>query len=396
MSTSDNAFQEVARIFSIRENRILEIEILPPALGPLLQDECSIGITKKYLVQAFVAARRIFFESTKPNPERSSSHAAAQGEKEFPTPSHSDKTLDDLLTSSEIILLFDCEHLTACNWRRRRLEILKQRHDAFSDDRAPLIQALETELSLMTTYLCSPLHRHTKSPTLFQHRLWVFNQIFQVRSAEAIVTQPQKARSASRGTQREQASEEPENTVGLLKSELAIVLRAGELHPRNYYAFSYMRQVYSMLSGAMKKVPGGPSLLAESIIDSMLNWCLAHPSDISGWMFMLYLLEAVPEGDFRPNAVDKVVRFALDVGWEGESLWTFVDLSVRAFGLEMTTRDILQTFSWFTSTAPAVLDDGIGKETPASQNHWKTWLAMARAYWAGHDKVAQPTDEQQQ
>jgi hypothetical protein len=138
----------------------------------------------------------------------------------------------------------------------------------------------------------------------------------------------------------------------------------------------------------MNEAREGPSLLAESLIDLMLNWCLAHPSDISGWMFMLYLLEAVPKGDLHPNAVHKVVRYALDVGWEGESLWTFIDLSIRAFDLERTVEGTLRTFSGSIPTAPVVCYDVTGKETPASQSHWKTWLAMARTYWAGHAKVA--------
>ncbi|GAB1191520.1 hypothetical protein APSETT444_000699 [Aspergillus pseudonomiae] len=259
MSASDNAFQELARIFSTRNNRILEIEILPPALGPLLQDECSVGITKKYLVQAFVTARRIFFG-------KSSSI-------EYGTP------------------------------------------------RTP--------------------HENEN---------------------------------------------ESESKVDLLKSELDIVFRAGELHPRNYYAFNYIRQVVGVLSNATK-AQEGPSALAESILDSTLSWCLAHPSDISGWMFMLYLLEAVPRADLQLNTVQRVVRYALDVGWEGESLWTFVDLSVKALDLEETVINTLQRVTGISYTTIVTVPDDSMKNTALPVQSWKSWLTMARKYWDGYNQV---------
>ncbi|KAB8201159.1 hypothetical protein P875_00127582 [Aspergillus parasiticus SU-1] len=378
MSASDNAFQELARIFSTRNNRILEIEILPPALGPLLQDECSVGITKKYLVQSFVTARRIFFEKLRYTFDRGTPRAIPQNENESVTHGASDAILEDLLVSTEIILLFDCEHITACNWRRRRLDALNRHHDFSSDDPGPLIQALETELTLLTTYLCSPLHRHTKSPTLWQHRIWVLSRLLEIRETGA--------RRPHFVSPSEETNQHQESNVDLLKYELAIVHRAGELHPRNYYAFNYMRQVHNILSGATEDSREGPSVLAESTIDSMLHWCLGHPSDISGWMFMLYLLKAVPKGNVRPSTVNKVVRYALDIGWEGESLWMFVDLCVRAFGLGETVRNALLASNECACTPPAVLDWETAKETAASPKSWKIWLALAQAYWTDQQK----------
>ncbi|OGM39305.1 hypothetical protein ABOM_012016 [Aspergillus bombycis] len=374
MSASDNAFQELARIFSTRNNRIFEIEILPPALGPLLQDECSVGITKKYLVQSFVTARRIFFARSSSKFECGAPRAPKESEHESVPHGSSHAILEDLLVSTEIILLFDCEHLTACNWRRGRLDTLKRHHDVSSDDPSPLIQALETELTLMTTYLCSPLHRHTKSPTLWQHRLWVLSRLLEARGAGA--RRPSFVSPS-------ETNQHQESKVDLLKSELAIVFRAGELHPRNYYAFNYIRQVFGVLSNTTK----GHSALAESILDSVLSWCLAHPSDISGWMFMLYLLEAVPKADLQPNAVQKVVRYALDVGWEGESLWTFVDLSVKSLSLEETVINTLQRVPGIAYTAIVSVPDESTKNTALPVQSWKSWLTMARQYWDGYSQV---------
>ncbi|KAE8376519.1 hypothetical protein BDV26DRAFT_265495 [Aspergillus bertholletiae] len=370
MSPSDNAFQELARIFSTRGNRILEIEILPPALGPLLQDECSVGITKKYLVRSFVTARRMFFGSSSSKFECRTPRAITRNENETVTDGPSDATLKDLLVSTEIILLFDCEHLTACNWRRAWLDTLRRRRDFSSDDLGPLIQTLETELTLMTTYLCSPLHRHTKSPTLWQHRLWVLGQLLEIRETE------------TKGS--EETNQHQESKADLLKSELAIVFRAGELHPRNYYAFDYMRKVLGILSDTTK-ARVDRSALAESIIDSALPWCLAHPSDISGWMFMLYLLEAAPKGDVHPHTVKKVVRYALEVGWEGESLWTFVDLSVKSLGLEETVSNTLQRIPGTSCASVSAVQGELTGNTTFPAQSWKSWLTMARKYWDGHN-----------
>ncbi|KAE8350354.1 hypothetical protein BDV28DRAFT_40627 [Aspergillus coremiiformis] len=386
MSTSDNAYQELARIFSTRNNRILEIEILPPTLGPLLQEDCSVGITKKYLVQAFVTARRIFFGNLRLSPECETLCATAQDENESSAQGASDKNLEDLLASTEIILLFDCEHLTACNWRRRRLDDLKRHHDLSPSDPKPLIQALETELTLMTTYLCSPLHRHTKSPTLWQHRIWLLKGLLQVRGAQVIAMRPQMACSTSQRTQSGQRYLEQESAINLLRSELDIVFRAGELHPRNYYAFSYMRQVHSILSDTME-IPETRAVLSESIIDSTLKWCLAHPSDISGWTYILHLLEAVTEGKLRLDTVNKVVRYALDVGWEGESLWTFIDLAAKAFDVEDMVSNTLQRTAATRFTTTIELSDGSTRAAVVSEPSWKSWLTMARAYWTNHNEV---------
>lgn len=166
----DNIFQALANILSSRHihNQTLEIEILTPGLGPLLRDGCSIGITKKALVQAFVIARQIFL--TKNGKQHGYDDEKA-------------------LRSTEILILFAPEHVTACNWRKRRLIWILQCTSTCTNDgesktatdRQDVLEILDRELILTTTYLCSPLHRHTKSPTLWQHRFWVLVHILSIR-----------------------------------------------------------------------------------------------------------------------------------------------------------------------------------------------------------------------
>ncbi|PWY93795.1 hypothetical protein BO94DRAFT_532737 [Aspergillus sclerotioniger CBS 115572] len=365
---NDAAYHDLAHIFSARhqDNRVLEIEILPPGLGPLLQDGDSIGITKKHLVQAFVTARRIFFDASY---NASDFHDASDYEDLCKTPRDGhpvQRQRDDLLNATEIILLFDCEHLTACNWRKKRLAGLVKRYGSADADqirREMLIRELDTELSLMTSYLCSPLHRHTKSPTLWNHRLMVLTRVLDVRNSELAESFSQR---------------EDKGLQEVIKKELSVVLRSGELHPRNYYAFNYVRQLLELLPETCEDTKDAAALRGCSVIHLVLDWCLAHPSDISGWMFTLYLLETVHDEQTRTDSIARVLRFAVDVGWEGESLWTFVDLAKRIPGAGTLTKDQQCRPPWDVFAAPFLSDAG-------PEKGWKAWLGRARAAWiAGH------------
>ncbi|KAJ5438492.1 Protein prenyltransferase [Penicillium daleae] len=348
MTIPDDAFQQLASVFASRGNEILEIEIIPPSPGsPFLQDGCSIGITKKLLVQAYTVARKLFFKRLMP----------MTGDDLFanlPNNSQSHGIISDLVTT-EIMLLFDCEHLTACNWRKRRLvAALARRHDA-PDRRSQLIQILKTELTLLQSYQCSPLHRHTKSPTLWSHRLWVLKQLLKLED------------------------QSPETLLALERAELAVVLRAAELHPKNYYAFTYMRQLHALLAmiPVETKDPSSLAVLfANKLVDPVLDWCLANPRDISGWSFGIYLLSHVPERQLQVDAVGRVLRFARDVGWEGESLWTFVDQAVRQFDLESVVEDTILYDKEGHEPVPTVA------EPSSTKWPWRARLARARAYWA--------------
>ncbi|KAJ5144077.1 Protein prenyltransferase [Penicillium bovifimosum] len=338
MSNPKDAFQELVRILSSRDNQVLEIEIIPPSLGAsFLQDGCSVGIAKKALVQAFTVARQIFFDRLIPLSENDLQVSISEAQY---------GNADSVIT--EVILLFDCEHLTACNWRKRRLRA------ALACNKTAVAQELlEAELTLMSSYQCSPLHRHTKSPTLWHHRLWVVGHLLGNRhwgSGELLELQ---------------------------RTELDGVLRAGELHPKNYYAFNYMRQLCVLLSDTVASVAEQPIWKTESalsIIDPVINWCLANPRDISGWSFGIYVLSNVAGPQYRVRTISRVVEFALNIGWEGESLWTFVDHASGQFGLESVVED---TMALHSGQATRFSDSPTAPEGRHNKS-WQTWLARAR------------------
>jgi hypothetical protein len=140
----------------------------------------------------------------------------------------------------------------------------------------------------------------------------------------------------------------------IIRTELSVVFKAGEHHPKNYYAFSYMRQFLATFiraltdshnadkmpaeAPALKPVKSDSLMLVQSlpgmVVDETHSWCLAHPRDISGWTFLLHLLEATSDETAQRRLIKETVQFALDVGWEGESLWVFVDLAMMKFGIE--------------------------------------------------------------
>jgi hypothetical protein len=377
MSTTENAYQELAQIFRSRDSRILEIEILPPQVGPLLRDGCSIGITKKYLIQAFVAARCIFFK-----------HMGSMPDLNVPGMKYPDAiTQDEASIASEIILLFDCEHTTACNWRKRRLDALIKGQDLHSTDevgRESLVHALEAERSLMTTYLCSPLHRHTKSPTLWQHRLWLLNHIAKLQQPGSTFQLPRTAVSPRQ--------DPGQSMLGIaakfqeiFQAELAVVLRAGELHPKNYYAFSYMRRLHVALTDTLNEIEhraDNSARLALLITEETLDWCLAHPADISSWMFLLYLLGTISHRETLLAIINKAVKFGVHVRWEGESLWTFIHLATTRFDVVETVRCQLCGREEATQTRLVAMDTLAHTAKRESKESWKTWMARAKASWS--------------
>lgn len=344
MTTPEDAFHVLADLFTSRGNDVLDIDTTLSTLeAPFIKHGTSIGVTKKCLVQAFTVSRQLFIKHLMPM-------TSTDFEAEVSNSNQSTELKVPKQIITEIMLLFDSEHLTACNWRKKWLLAAISRDNETSQATSSSEKILETELTLMQTYQGSPLSRHTKSPTLWSHRLWVLDVLTRLRRP-----------TVSTLLKRERA-------------ELDIVLRAGVLHPKNFYAFTYMRRLHSYITDISKDQGDADAdadqmeRAAASLVDPTLTWCLSHPRDISGWMFAMYLLEQSADADLRSGTVRRVLRFALKIGWEGESLWTFIDQATRQFGLESV---ISETFS-----------DGTRPSRSLAKWPWRNRLSQAQAYWA--------------
>jgi len=292
-------YNELTHFFNARPGHLLEIEVLPAGFplqygtsSPILQDGPNLGIPKKALVQAFLVARNTLFgalELTRPN----------------------DREAAEAMAATQVILLFDPEHLTAANYRKRRLLHLRASRSSLTSESHFFIQ---NELMYLESLLTSPLHRHTKSPTLWHHRRWLvkefLDQICQVYSSSG---------GDSAGSR--------EAFELLWRTELEVVERSGARHPKNYYAWSYVRWILGFIAERDLSKPPEDStwFLAECSAWRIHDWCLAHPTDISGWSFLVCLLQMMRHKPKCQREIFKSVwEFTSKFSWEGEAVWWFL------------------------------------------------------------------------
>ncbi|KAI9771340.1 MAG: hypothetical protein M1840_002310 [Geoglossum simile] len=289
-----NAFRDCLDL-----SQVLAIEILPSDFpkfsrsegsSPLiLVDDSSIGVPRKALVSAFITARQILYRCLGAGPAMDS---------------------DDVFLATFVVLLFDPEHLTAANLRKRvLLGGWKAVEDRNGNQLMP--QATKRELVAIETLLTSPLHRHTKSPTLWYHRRWVLRR----RLALTLWDEEMPQRPDADWLWRH-----------VYRPELLMIMKAGEQHPRNYYAWFHARWVIESFRTSTDRVA-----IASGLADSMTlmqEWCLKHESDTSGWSFLLFLYNEVSmraelNGLAAFNA-EKALCLALNFDWDLESIWVFL------------------------------------------------------------------------
>ncbi|KAF9693557.1 hypothetical protein EKO04_008514 [Ascochyta lentis] len=275
-----HVYESLSRYLQEHENEVVEIEILPPAIQPpdgiLMQDGSSLGVQKKVLVMAFLAARQTFFEN------KSNSQVDPKA-----------------LQATKIMLLFDPEHVTAANFRKRRLLALRDAGELLEFQKG-----LHTELCFLDSILTSPLHRQTKSPTLWYHRSWLLRLIA-----------PLESKSAS-----------GKRIATIISAAFDSISKSGDRHPGNYYAWQYARRLVLTLVRVAAEVdaPFPSDWVVSAFTDKVCAWCFKHPSDISGWSFLLFLLERLDPIEERDAIVDKVLQYANRIRSENESLWVFV------------------------------------------------------------------------
>ncbi|KAM5469735.1 hypothetical protein MauCBS54593_004289 [Microsporum audouinii] len=370
---------------SIGEKQSIEIEILPEGLGPLLTDDSGryIGVTKKALVRAFTIARRVFFDSRQSETVGSASSNAC-----FCSSSSSAAAAAAAAAASTVILVFDSEHLTACNWRKRRILSSRLNGSNLTSSQTSQMHLLSIERNLTASLLGSPLHRHAKSPMLWYHRFWVMHQAHALQQAS-------------------------ESKAEMLKGEIGLVLRAAENHPMNYYAFSYLRQYIALLTSSVEvdvlsepnipyEVKGEEAgtdrdqaetgvstsqLISDThLITTMCDWCLRHPGDNSGWMFLLHLLSLVEDdGDVLHDVVQRVISFGRAVRWQREALWTFVELAISKFETILSglvDPAVHEGHGWAQDRAQerARPDGSVANKTAPGPRSWKRWTCHVVTY----------------
>jgi hypothetical protein len=263
-----------------RRQRV-QIEFVPPEFavtGSILVDGTHIGLTKKGLVAAFTATRKDLRLNERLRDGGISLEEALR-----------------LMDATTIAILVDCENLSAINARKRLLRTW------------PTVFRANEELLWVTGVVTSDLRKHAKSSLLWGYRRWLVK-----------------------------GEELGDFSMGWWKLEAEIIKRAAEVHPTNYYAWTYARW-------ALKSVWEMPALSNDSkqryehiktVSEDMLDWCRRHVSDTSAWSFLLFIYglgKQIIGKQYGVNVqkdiaeqVKEIMHFGHDVAPGHEALWSFV------------------------------------------------------------------------
>lgn len=305
-------FAEISGVLTDTFDGLLEIELLGPShiLDSninFLQDSNAVALPKLRLVQAFIVARQILLGHIQDGP------------KALPA---------DLTKATAVILLMDPEHLTAANTRKRLFTNQIVAPEAVR-------QTLEREKYFLDSLLTSRLHRHTKSPTLWSHRRWLMDRF----------------RDAGVAT----------DAVRDLRE---VVFVSGERHPRNYYAWCHARH---LLNG----VETEDSATLSTILADTKRWCFTHHDDVSGWGFLMFLLDRAP-GE-AGSTITESLKLVESFHWRNESVWYFLRNVLR----KESETDRREDEFWRAWTSLRVGTDDESKERRA--------LDQAK-YWIENEK----------
>ncbi|KAH7040476.1 uncharacterized protein B0I36DRAFT_310766 [Microdochium trichocladiopsis] len=284
------AYKDISSLFaqgldttSQGQAQLLEIEFLGTS-HPLeqgvsyLRDGHAVAIPKLRLAQAFMVARQILHE------DLMSRHAGLT-------------ILEKVLPATAVLLLMDPEHITAANTRKRALRCKLSSLE--KDDAKARLDAVNHEKHFVDSLLTSRLHRHTKSPTLWNHRRWLL----------------ELGKSEGRSLD--------------LEDELKrVIMVSGERHPRNYYAWNHARWLLTEHVTTKSPAVGDVRANMVHLCHIVKDWCLKHHGDISGWSFLGFILNQIHDEDEQTTARNIVARDVLKITesfrWSNESVWVFL------------------------------------------------------------------------
>lgn len=216
-------------------------------------------------------------------------------------------TDDTIWTLGLIALLATTEHLSILNGRKRLLE----------KDQGRLLE----ELRILNILFGSPLQKHTKSPMLWQHRRWLIEQL----AAKGLL------HSSYPDTFLQEIYAEVWDDAGSkdwVALEMSTVIKAGELHPKNYYAWSYARYLVRWFS---------PDLL--QLAEAVFAVCKRHVSDISSWSFLDHVLQQHGDPVLQRDYAERAFAMTRIVTGH-EALWWFLRISIVKSNAEELVHDI--------------------------------------------------------
>lgn len=316
---SPKVYNSLISLLSPLAPTVFELDILPSYFPAEIHSTSSaIALPKPLLASLFLTARHVFFSYRNKSSSRREIRQQTVSGTPTPAPAY---VADDALQATKIILLWDPNHLTAANFRKKHLLSL-------FPSSLNLLQHLTDELCFLTSLLTSPLPKHTKSSTLWSHRFFLLSKFGHEISSNLITTtlpgssfsDPPKnlpsKKSNTNDNDNEHTTTIDKGLPLLWLHELEIIMKAGDRHPKNYYAWSYARQLLTAFStGEILPISNITTAVAPQIwkhqiaaasVPRVQKWCLAHPRDISGWAFLEYLLTTGLRWEREGRAEEKI------------------------------------------------------------------------------------------
>jgi len=154
---------------------------------------------------------------------------------------------------------------------------------------------------------------------------------------------------------------------------------AAERHPRNYYAWDYMRWLISRvrdLSAAQISGALYAPLDTRALTAHFRDWCLKHPSDTSGWSFLLWLMTIQKPSVEATSTCTSTFTIVLDLTmsfrWRNESVWVFLRTLAASELVAQQHRSQFLTALDSVLQDNSILDDTRGRSVVQDAKEWYT------------------------
>jgi hypothetical protein len=109
--------------------------------------------------------------------------------------------------------------------------------------------------------------------------------------------------------------------------EFEAVAKAGERHQHNYYAWQYARRLYGLIPTCYDS--NDFQSMRRIFLRQNIAWCKKHPGDVSGWSFLLFLMQQPGHDEAEHvDTIKDVLAFAEAIQWQKEALWHFLRTEV--------------------------------------------------------------------
>lgn len=231
------------------------------------------------------------------------------------------------MSCTQVMLLFDPNHTTAANERKRKLQLLFE--PGFLPSTSLIDVLIRKELWLLDSLHTSPLARHTKSPTLWHHRRWLIDEFLEwlldLQRADVL------------GNKRMSVLLAPSDNFGsnpidpteilwrsFVEPELQVICSSGEQHKLNYHAWDFARRLIDVVIDIADDKDLERPRLVNATIELVQTWCLAHLSDTSGWSFLLYLMEHLDDEGAVTQSFVTVGNLTISYRYRQEPVWIFI------------------------------------------------------------------------